>query len=99
MDEQSACKLLSFDLLFIVCMCVFVFCVSEHSCDVDSTPEGELCLPLLSPADAPPYLHPQVNSLPASLSQNHIEHLQLLMVHQFGFHSPEFLMFLVAEKH
>lgn len=55
-------------ICFLMCACLFVFRVSEHSCDVDSTPEGELCLPLLSPADAPPYLHPQVNSLSASLS-------------------------------
>ncbi|CAB1444210.1 unnamed protein product, partial [Pleuronectes platessa] len=29
-----------------------------HSCDVDSAAEGEFRLPLLSPADASPHLHP-----------------------------------------
>lgn len=58
---------------FLMCMCVFVcvcaspWMLSEHSCDVDSAAEGELCLPLLSPADAPPHLHPTVNWTPDSV--------------------------------
>lgn len=35
---------------------------SEHSRDVDSTSEGELCIPLSCPADASSDLHPSVNS-------------------------------------
>ncbi len=63
--------LMNYFYLLCVCVCVcFSLCVSsEHSCDVDSAPEGELRLPVLSPADAACHLHPTVNSLSAPLCE------------------------------
>lgn len=55
------------NLCTMIRVCVHSNMLSEHSCDVDSTSEGELRLPLPGPSDAASHLHPEVNS-PAVMS-------------------------------
>lgn len=62
---------------------LFSFCLkSEHSCDVDSSSEGEFCVPISSPADAASHLHPTVN---AQISHHANAHLSVLYSHNQGF--------------